>query len=744
MPITRLRLKVCLCLYTLDGALFNKNKRFLDKKMKKEFTKTCDPSPHRSTLEITPTTGLEHPSPSNEGYVNFMGRVQGGKIRSQSAADYHKNKIRNSGKNHKKLNTIKIPTVNPFMKNATPNSLNNGVKKLENHVLRCKTPSQSYTIKYVGLTFGQIGVLSQKVPLEPVQKEVKTKYEAPKPLCKKTAEDQNCHLQLNDPKSVKRNKIVAKLNTCQIKQEKTPNKSETLSENSLKTPPRDLEIIETANTQLQRKATSPQEDDIGSPKMINFDFDTLHQNDNFSSKKNSGCSPPTNLTPKLSKPSQFHNIPYILTQKKPYKKPFTSKSQKLSKSTKKYPNPNPHKPILPQKFLVQPNNTQMKPKKTLKQACTNLSTKSIKTQKKNVGNKTSYLLKRQNKSGSGSYVKSAERSGVAGEEGKEIKKVKITKHEFLSQSRSSSGALLRGDKSLSCFKKKKEEYLVNNYALPRGLSSCQRVPVLSESEKFFDNKYSKQAIGELKIKNCFTILERIGDNVGFRGCDPYLTSQGRRRNPILQVKNFTQIESSGQKQCRLRNTNDLNIKTATEEFDKNGRVLNPNFSVTPSKSLASMANLGVSSIITSPICYTDSENKDIQKVKNLVNKYKSNQLATHKYVEDTELHENLISGGSSPTKMMKDESIDIQCQIVKKNSDLEIPKQENLFKNEDIHKSINNSSKKQEGKCMGLMCYREHICSAISTNQKGSEPVSKYSLPLPFILATSWSTLQPL
>ena len=37
----------------------------------------------------------------------------------------------------------------------------------------------------------------------------------------------------------------------------------------------------------------------------------------------------------------------------------------------------------------------------------------------------------------------------------------------------------------------KENYLVNCYALPRGLTTSQRVRVMSESEKFYEERYSK-------------------------------------------------------------------------------------------------------------------------------------------------------------------------------------------------------------------------------------------------------------
>lgn len=79
----------------------------------------------------------------------------------------------------------------------------------------------------------------------------------------------------------------------------------------------------------------------------------------------------------------------------------------------------------------------------------------------------------------------------------------LAQHEFLSQDPQTTPTptLISEPTPLQFFKSNQENYLVNNYALPRGLNSCQRVPVMSESEKFFDNRYSKQAIGEYKIKD---------------------------------------------------------------------------------------------------------------------------------------------------------------------------------------------------------------------------------------------------
>jgi len=61
--------------------------------------------------------------------------------------------------------------------------------------LRNRSNQNNYTMKYVGVTFGKIGILSHKIPLEAGSKIEKIKYKAPLPSQPKKVkllkEDQN-------------------------------------------------------------------------------------------------------------------------------------------------------------------------------------------------------------------------------------------------------------------------------------------------------------------------------------------------------------------------------------------------------------------------------------------------------------------------------------------------------------------------------------------------------------------------
>ncbi len=62
-------------------------------------------------------------------------------------------------------------------------------------------------MKYVGVTFGKIGILSQKVPLEAGPKVEKVKYQAPKPPQRRHSQDSVRELP---PKPVKKEISVSK------------------------------------------------------------------------------------------------------------------------------------------------------------------------------------------------------------------------------------------------------------------------------------------------------------------------------------------------------------------------------------------------------------------------------------------------------------------------------------------------------------------------------------------------------
>jgi hypothetical protein len=63
----------------------------------------------------------------------------------------------------------------------------------------------------------------------------------------------------------------------------------------------------------------------------------------------------------------------------------------------------------------------------------------------------------------------------------------------------------------------KNNYLINNYARPRGLISCQKIPVLSESEQFFAERYSKKAFEDRDSQKRNIVLGRMTQISGFKG-----------------------------------------------------------------------------------------------------------------------------------------------------------------------------------------------------------------------------------
>ena len=134
----------------------------------------------------------------------------------------------------------------------------------------------------------------------------------------------------------------------------------------------------------------------------------------------------------------------------------------------------------------------------------------------------------------------------------------------------------------------KENYLVNCYAIPRGLTSGQRVRVMSESEKFFEDRYSKKAIEEIKVKNRNTVLGRTHGNIGFKGGKLHKTHRIKMQSQndskeTLQQSNSMKIIRPATMQRAQRNhgINTLLLNMNVPVTDKHGRELFPDFSITP-------------------------------------------------------------------------------------------------------------------------------------------------------------------
>lgn len=214
-------------------------------------------------------------------------------------------------------------------------------------------------------------------------------------------------------------------------------------------------------------------------------------------------------------------------------------------------------------------------------------------------------------------------------------KVEVAQHEFLTNKKSDyQTQLIYGAQSFNFLKRNPDEnYLVNKYSLPRGLAWGQRVPVLSESEKFFDNRYSKQAIGELKIKDWFTILGRQTQIDGFKGHRPSKTSYKPRRNSngsnkypksqSCQSLRPMTIHTSRQKHLNI------DINEGAVPTDKYGKELFPDFTITPTENLSNAPYLKMSPSLKSFRNYPMAQNLDIEEVKKAAKKYS----VRHKFVE---------------------------------------------------------------------------------------------------------------
>ena len=61
-----------------------------------------------------------------------------------------------------------------------------------------------------------------------------------------------------------------------------------------------------------------------------------------------------------------------------------------------------------------------------------------------------------------------------------------------------------------------DEFLINRYALPRGLVSGRREECLSESERVFQDRYSKKTLGLLNLEKIESIVS-LSTYKGFSG-----------------------------------------------------------------------------------------------------------------------------------------------------------------------------------------------------------------------------------
>lgn len=121
-------------------------------------------------------------------------------------------------------------------------------------------------MKYIGVTFDEIGILSKQVPLEPEPKIERKPFKAPLPKNSKPKLKKNDLIE--DIKKVK-HKIPPKLPR---KKTLKRNKPQSIQTNKILSKPKDLENLDSP---LQSKVVVPAENDTGSPKIINFELDMV-------------------------------------------------------------------------------------------------------------------------------------------------------------------------------------------------------------------------------------------------------------------------------------------------------------------------------------------------------------------------------------------------------------------------------------------------------------------------------------
>jgi hypothetical protein len=122
--------------------------------------------------------------------------------------------------------------------------------------------SKNYTMKYIGVTFDEIGVLSKQVPLEPEPKIERIAYKAPMPRNRKSKR--------------KKNQLIADTEKAIINVPAEPVQQMKIINKKIPHPIQIKSIfIEELKSPLHSRVTIPSENDIGSPKIINFECDML-------------------------------------------------------------------------------------------------------------------------------------------------------------------------------------------------------------------------------------------------------------------------------------------------------------------------------------------------------------------------------------------------------------------------------------------------------------------------------------
>jgi hypothetical protein len=216
-------------------------------------------------------------------------------------------------------------------------------------------------------------------------------------------------------------------------------------------------------------------------------------------------------------------------------------------------------------------------------------------------------------------------------------KIDVAEHEFINDNPDVLKQLVYDPQAFDFLKKDpNKNHLINNYALPRGLATGQKVTVLSESEKFFDNRYSKQAIGEFKIKDFFTVLSKQSQVDGFKGHRPSKTSHKQRRNSnrpkkFVKSQSCMSLRSMTQHGSRPKPPN-INVDDGPVSIDKNGKELFPDFTVTSTENISSIPYLRIIPNLMSVKNYPVDQNIDIEEVKRITKKYKISNTK-HKFVE---------------------------------------------------------------------------------------------------------------
>lgn len=127
--------------------------------------------------------------------------------------------------------------------------------------------SKNYTIKYVGVTFDEIGILSKQVPLEPEPKIERKPYIAPLP---KNSKPKIKKSDLNADNEKIKNKVPSKMPRNKVFKRNKPRSIQT--SRKIQAKPKNLE---NPSSPLQSKVAIPTENDTGSPKIINFELDMV-------------------------------------------------------------------------------------------------------------------------------------------------------------------------------------------------------------------------------------------------------------------------------------------------------------------------------------------------------------------------------------------------------------------------------------------------------------------------------------